>query len=380
MYNEQNDKIENRMRTNRLLMGVSVLPGKDGQVISCSEYEWQGKKSFAGYSQLEPIAQLLYEEKHKENAEECFEFILLCTNVSAATVKQFSHPKDIKINSRELTERAINVLKEEQNSCHYTSVEYLIHRIGYYITGKADFLKNGEEVGRNLFNQKQRQEFEYDITGETSKKNTLRFILIKIDEKHSEDGLKDALNYLKEECKEGDALWIDTHGGFREISMLMTSLVSLLRVYHIVPEKVLGVLHDLQNRSSMIVEQKQMLDINLFVAGMEEFVNYGSIRILKKYYDDLWNTKTVQTEDRKKSIEQTKEWLLEMEKIADGIQLCDLRLFRSGIADLKELVNSWSALEDSTVEEGLGLDAYLSIFVDYISRHLLLLRQECRNI
>lgn len=72
--------------------------------------------------------------------------------------------------------------------------------------------------------------------GVANNSNKPEYVSIDIDENKPEDGLKELLDKIRElykECVEenGDwRLWLDTHGGFRDIAMAMSTLVQVLSV------------------------------------------------------------------------------------------------------------------------------------------------------
>ena len=266
------------MGMNRLLMGVSTLSLENDKTENVKKirrafYSWQGEVCYAGYSQLEPVAQMMYEDKCKEERGQSFEFVLLCTKEVVEKEEYFIHPSVPEEKMPNLKRRVSDLLYEKEGISSYTALEYLIHRIGYYITENPNYL-NEQQVGRKLFQDSKGVEVFSDS------KADLRFVLIAVDEKATngefnswENGIRNALNYLKDvhSVDAEDCLWVDTHGALREMSMLLVSLLSPLRIGGIVPERILGVLYN--GSEGVIVEQKQLQNINLFVSGVEEFIN-----------------------------------------------------------------------------------------------------------
>ena len=351
-------------RVNRVLMGASKLQIREG-VMKSSVYTWEDQMRYAGYNQLEPVIQMFYETKCKDT-ENILEVILLCTKHVLQNKFTFTMQRMIENESGNSFSKEVQLALAEANSVlekvhvstqkTYTAVDFLIHRIKYYMTGASSDL--GEEViGCRLLADAKNKQYIYTFPENCEKgKEMLRVVLIGLDEMNYDDGLKTAFDYLKNNREEG-AFWIDTHGGFREISMLMTSLVSLLRVEDIVPEKVLGVLFD--EKRNRIVEQMQMIDINLFVAGMEEFINHGSADILKQYYDRYYGENVPR---------RMRRWLETMNMIADGTRLCDPKLLRIGIKNLKGICRKYDRGTELEKEEGQVEDKFFDIFADYIRK------------
>lgn len=359
-------EMQKMRRVNRLLMGASKLPGRGKvRVMQSSVYTWENQIRYAGYSQLEPVIQMFYETKCRDTGD-VLEVILLCTERALKEECILSMQRSIENESENAFSKEVQLALAEGNIVSaespvstqktYTAVDYLIHRIKYYMTGASSDLGE-EKIGCRLLEDTKNKQYIYTFP-ENCENGTeaLRIVLIRLNENDPVDGLKTAFEYLKSNREEG-AFWIDTHGGFREISMIMTSLVSLLRVEDIVPEKVLGVLFD--EKENCIVEQMQMIDINLFVAGMEEFINHGSTEILKQYYRRYYGENLPRRMGR---------WLDTMNKISDGTRLCDPKLLQSGIRELKSICGKYDRGTEIEKEDGQVEDRYMEIFADYIRK------------
>ncbi len=421
--------------TARLVMGVSTFPfqasNKDG--MECNLFQLNdGKYEYAGYSQQEPVAQMFCMEKK----ESVLEFLLLCTDATLkprvihtapytkeksvdvamskeklAAAKEWEQllqelPKQVQIALDESENARMVCWKEkederkgyeEQNRqleaqgmkpltskeiegklAHhhvngFSPVEYLIHRICYFVSGKKNSLgesyigrtpKEGLEEG--ILDQ-------YEFTLDDGR--LLKFVLIPVDEKKPDEGIRTILQLIQaryEEAKNAlssvqdqeqeqqlrESLWVDIHGGFRDMAMVLSSLLSLLRLDDIEAERVFGVQFQPGKQLHKIVEQKQVMEINRFVAGMEEFAAYGSTDILTEYYEQVYGKKVEEETWR------VGKWLNAMETVADGSRFSDPTLYEEGIRNLKRVIDSYDEEKKALEQE----DPYFSIFVSYIKK------------
>ncbi len=159
-----------------------------------------------------------------------------------------------------------------------------------------------------------------------------------LDEANPNGGIQEAVKDIRNTKDEMAELWIDTHGGFRDIALIMEAIVSLLKVDSIIPEKIYGV----KMGENIIVNQKAAFSVFEFVSGMNEFIDYGSVNILNRYYEGVDST------DIKKLLDA-------MNKVAMGTQECDTGIYEKGLNELGEALRN---LKDN--------DSLLSIFKDYV--------------
>lgn len=383
--------------TARLVMAVSSFPGQAFSTagMNCNLYQFnENRYEYAGYSQLEPIAQMFCQEKQGQPLE----FLLLCTQdslepkaIHTSDYMQSQHP-NWEILLEELPEAVRNALdesgnvrmhrfwqKETYDAVGFSAVEYLIHRICYFVTGKP-LVIGDVQIGR-----KQREGLEGNLYDSyeclLGNGQTLKFFLILVDEDKPDDGIRTTLGLLQkryEHAKKNlqqsvvpdvageeeqymglnESLWIDTHGSFRDMTIVLSSLLSLLRLDDIEAERIFGVQFQPRSQLHKIVEQKQVMEINRFVAGMEEFATYGSTDILTEYYEQVYG-KTVQDETWRVG-----KWLKAMNMIADGSRFSDPLLYEAGIGELKQVIDGYEEEKQELEQE----DPYFSIFVSYIRK------------
>lgn len=135
-------------------------------------------------------------------------------------------------------------------------------------------------------------------------------------------------------------LYVDTHGGFREISQMMNAILSLLKneihgenskVGNIVPYDILGVEYSHKSeRLSQIVDQRQSFEVFDFITGMNDFIYYGNAEILSDYYE----RHVIEYPEQKS---QTNRITDAMEKISIGTQICSSNLYTEGLDELNSL-------------------------------------------
>lgn len=190
---------------------------------------------------------------------------------------------------------------------------------------------------------------------------------VNIDEGNMSEGLVATAESLKKiwpEIKGKGEFWIDTHGGFRDVTIMCNSLISLLKTYDIKPDKIYGVRYRNVNvglEDNKIVDQMESFTINDFVAGMNEFIEYGSASILNSYYESSNSKKN----DKINSIVDA------MKTVSDGTKMCDPKVYLKGLDKLAEAVQ----------EYGNGTNEIFDIFVDYINKDYgALLTKKRRNI
>lgn len=144
-------------------------------------------------------------------------------------------------------------------------------------------------------------------------------------------------------------LYVDTHGGFREISQMMNAILSLLKneihgenskVGNIVPYDILGVEYSHKSeRLSQIVDQRQSFEVFDFITGMNDFIYYGNAEILSDYYE----RRAIEYPEQKS---QTNKITDAMEKISIGTQICSTDLYTEGLDKINDLFKNSNAQGD----------------------------------
>lgn len=122
-------------------------------------------------------------------------------------------------------------------------------------------------------------------------------------------------------------LYIDNHGGFRDISLVLCAVSSLLKYDEPgstnIPEKVYGVRNEPNQPGKKIVDETKTYAIFDFITGMNDFINFGSAKMLSEYYQKYGDHS-----DRTNKITDA------MQNVSDGTQLCSSDLYVKGLREL----------------------------------------------
>lgn len=152
-------------------------------------------------------------------------------------------------------------------------------------------------------------------------------------------------------------LHVDLTGGMRDINMMMLDLTRLLDYSGLTIGKLLY-----SNFGKKTVEELQNIyDLFQLIAGVEEFVNFGSVKALNAYY-------------KGKSIsEPLKKLLNAMENFAEAIKLCHYGQFRDAIINLHDTVHDFDKYTSEDTEDILMARLIGRIKEDY--HHIIVNRE-----
>lgn len=123
--------------------------------------------------------------------------------------------------------------------------------------------------------------------------------------------------------KEKMNLWIDTQGGFRNMSMVINAIISLLKDNNIEPSGVYSINYNGSNKVQRIIDQTNTYKIFQFVSGINEFTRCGRAEQLEDYYDSIH--------------QETPEDVKKMKQIAEAIQMCNIFEFDKYLNELREM-------------------------------------------
>lgn len=162
-------------------------------------------------------------------------------------------------------------------------------------------------------------------------------------------------------------LWIDTQGGFRDISLVMNAIMNLLKMQKI----SIGGIYSVQfnrtmNPESVIKEQTENYSIFNFVSGMNEFIMYGRAEQLLHYY----------TDNSYKCPDAIMNIVKAMRNVADSIQMCDPKGFLCYLTRLR------GAISDYERQEAINSQELFTVFINEVKNDygVLLSNEECANI
>ncbi len=138
------------------------------------------------------------------------------------------------------------------------------------------------------------------------------------------------------------SLWIDIHGGPREIAFTLNTIISLLKVYGIKVDRLVTVNAPREADHSDLKDASSTFKMLEFASGMNEFINFGIVKTLMEF---------IEKEDEYGD----KELINAIKMVSDGTVLCDPDKYETGLDELKRV------MDNRTEWRGL-----LSIFRDYI--------------
>lgn len=257
------------MKKNIIVLSMSTLGEK---VYPCNfVYKENDKTGEEYYSQLEPISRMILEREGSLD-----KIIILATESTKKEQEFILDPNG----------------KNEKRTC--SAIDFYKERMG---------LKNEEKMKIVDVEEK-------EFTPAISKVvETIRFLYA---EKKPENELK---------------LWIDTQGGFRNITLVMNAIISLLKTDNIEPDGIYSVNFNSKAELQPIIDQTETYKIFQFVSGINEFSRYGRAEQLEDYYNSI-------------SLSDKPEVIGKMKEITEAIQMCNMIEFEEHLKELRNLVEN----------------------------------------
>lgn len=292
--------IEDKKISSVLLLTMSTLSFKrdsEGKTIPLSENYYKYRDTYvSGYGQLEPIPKMLIQK-----IKNLDEIIIIASEDSRKEIDfeiEIRNP-DGTINTETKRESAVSFFKEQLKSV------------------KSDLLFKVIEIKKS--------------------KNSEDNILIGPIEE-----VVDELRTLKN--KNADlTLYLDMHGGQRQNQLVMDAIISLLKIEDIKVTETYscdGYSNDINNPKE-IQNADEALKIFDFVAGMNEFINYGSSKSLEKFIND--------------NEPDNKEFMRLIVGVSNSLKLCDIENFENGLDEIYKFCEK-------------PMTGYMGIFRDEIKR------------
>lgn len=270
-----------------------------------------GEEEYIGRYQLDPVPKIL-SKKLGEKEEHLDYIIALCAKRKDDTVPEVAVERDVSVpigtdeNGKDIHE-VISI----------SPIEYFKCQIGGYL-----YKKNEDQD---------------------------RVIRVDIDEDSPVKGIKEAINKIHniEISENGNRnevnLYLDTHGGFRDIQLIVQAIVSLLGKEEISVKESFSVKYGKGHNDITSDKSMEMFD---FASGINEFINYGRLTSLNSFIN--------------KNIDNFAEagrFIEILQKISDSISICNTADFEEGINDLSHYCN------EENSNSGLG---YLLLFIETI--------------
>jgi hypothetical protein len=295
-------------KENILVLSLSTL--KDKYLLSKYTYSYGKDKTIVveGYYQMESVPRILSKLLQEEYEEQLDYIIALATDET----------------------RTSKIFQEGTNEKTCTAEEYFRDRVS-----------------------------EKDKNGNAS--CTAEIICINVKKKNGknetdktedcDDAIEQLIGKIRDIGKKGKpCVYLDTHGGFRDFALVIPGILSLLQLEGIEIKDVFGIRNIYNKETNVtdynIISVQDKVNIFQFMSGMDEFVNHGQAESLEKF---LRNRKG------------SSELVTIIEKIAYGIQLCDIRTFEDGLADMRKYYHNSTSEERTDTE-----DPYISLFRETI--------------
>ena len=257
------------MQKNVVVMAMSTLNDKSGELSQSKfSYEGSGKEAEEYYSQLEPCSRMILEK------EGSLDHIIILATEATKVPRKF--------------------ICQGEERC-ISAVDFYLERLEIKDMTKVRIIDLEEDAFTPAINE----------TIDKIRK------IWKMEHKKNN------------QCK----LWIDTQGGFRNISLVMNAMMSLLKDGGIEVSGIYATKFNSDNKVQMVTDQTSTYKIFEFVSGINEFTRYGRGEQLVDYYDSVGATppNTINT----------------MKKIAESIQMCNMYEFDSELKELrKEVANN----------------------------------------
>ena len=135
-------------------------------------------------------------------------------------------------------------------------------------------------------------------------------------------------------------LHVDLTGGMRHVNMMMLELTRLLQYSGLMVGNVLYSNYDKDpDKPNFVEEVQNVYDLFQLMAGVEEFVNFGSVKALNSYYAG-------------RNLSEPLQKLRDsMDFFADAIKLCHYGQFRAAIQNLHDAVHDFDKHEPQNVED-----------------------------
>ena len=128
-------------------------------------------------------------------------------------------------------------------------------------------------------------------------------------------------------------LHVDFSGGMRHINMMMLDVIRLLEYSGITIGKLLYSNYNFDTKTGTVEEVKDIYDMFQLISGVEEFVQFGSVKALKKYYEVYKDNLST----------PLKNLINAMENFSEAIKLCHYGQFRESIENLHDAVNDFES-------------------------------------
>ncbi len=285
---------------NILLQTLSLLPNKtklnyfkySSSAVDKAELEKEESTSY--YSSSEPATISVIREL-REKGEKLDRIIVLC---SPETHLEKKETKLLDISGQNITNTLTDI----------TTLEFYESRLGEILKKECDSPEKRPTVAFEKIDDGNRLQ--------RADSNTKIVV----------DIARNIQEWFREDAN--SKLYIDTQGGPRSDMFFLLSIVRLLKIHNIEPDRIL--LCDFFDKGpgafQPVYDKKKEYSVFDLPSGIDEFINYAKAKQLKKFF-----TESVTTSNA--FIRETIEII---ENIANAVQICNMDEFRANLGKLKE--------------------------------------------
>ena len=220
----------------------------------------------------------------------------------------------------------------DENGNTKTHLEYFIERIGKFIPNINECITNDSI-------------YAYDENSSGSQN------LISVSQ--MAEKIQRFATSIKEQTGDDVILHADLTGGLRHVNMMMLDIIRLLEYSGIEIGHLIY-----SNYSTKLVEDvNNVYDLFQLISGVEEFVQFGSVKALKSYYRGMNESELSPALNR---------LIKAMESFSEEIKLCHYGQFRNAIIELHDAIHDFKAEADN-VQDLLMMRLIERIRKDYSS-------------
>lgn len=158
----------------------------------------------------------------------------------------------------------------------------------------------------------------------------------------------------KNQEKRSFRLYIDTHGGLRDVVIALGAVISLLSVGEAIrPKMIMGI----NMASGRIEDQSAAFNIFSFFSGINDFLHFGNADVLSEYFDSKNEFSYLTGADPavQKIAKQTIE---HMKKISLGAQMSDPKAFIEGLKELGNEFQTGVSEDGKSILKGTSLGIF----------------------
>ena len=336
------------------ILNANVFSGEPGDIFSASD---EAKKIENCKSQLEPVVRYFLSDNECANE---VEILMLCTRQTLEIATDYNGKKFKDKEGKDIDNiSAVTFLMKQIDNCKEKAGKTIKYKaFPLYGEGEKGILPeiNCELVLPNTIK----------TTG--MEKNSSPEYAIAYEKAYPPDyisGMREAIQSIRNTVKENmqkdkdykTPFYIVTHGGPRDVMLSLNAVISLLDEEGIIPTKICGT----NLATKMIDDQRASFDMFRFVSGMRDFLNFGNVDVLQKYYSDSTTfLHGAGVEETNRDFQN--DFLKAMDQVSIGVQYSNPDSYREGLNELNKIMTDESDIYFSNSNLGIFKDTIISDF------------------